>query len=101
MTYLLAGAAAAGQELPLHLGGEGEAAGTARQVIEIGVAVGGGHLVAEGRGEVAEPEHGVRVGGPRGQPYGQDAEAVAAHGDGQVHQVAGRLAGGLRPPDSG
>lgn len=88
---LLADAAAAGQELPLHLGGQGQPTGAAGPEVEVGVAVGGGDLVSERRGEVGELQHGARVDGARGQMHGEDAETVAAHGDRQMGELACRV----------
>ena len=81
---LLACAGAARQELPLHLGGQGEPADPAGLEVYVRVALGDDDLAAQLLGDGAEFVHGQVVGaGPR-QPYGQHAEPVAAYGHRQV-----------------
>lgn len=72
------GAGAAGQELPLHLRGQGQPVLAAGLEVQVGVAFGHEHLVAEDLGDVGEFGDRVRVAGGGGQDDGQDAEPVAA-----------------------
>lgn len=78
------GAGAGGQQLPLHLGGEGETGGAPGALVQVGVPFGDEDLVAQQVGHVRQLADQLRGGQGLGQPDGEDAEPFAPYGHGQV-----------------
>ncbi len=83
------GARAPRQQLPLHLGGQGQSPGPARLQEEIGVAVGDEDLVGQRVGHVLQHSEAPADRDAGRVAHAQDPQPVAAHGHRQVHDDPG------------